>query len=50
MNISAPIEEATISSISASVGQMSFKWTSLPCSSVPSESFIRSMSIVPASA
>ena len=50
MNISAPIAVATMSSISASVGQMSFRYTSWPCSSVPNASFIKSMSIVPANA
>jgi hypothetical protein len=50
VNISAPMAEATISSISDSVGQRSASLTSLPCSSVPRESFIRSMSMVPASA
>ena len=50
MNISAPMEEATISSISASVGQTSFRYTGFPDSSVPSGSVVMSMSIDPARA
>ena len=50
VNIPELIEESMVSCTSAGVGQMSFRYTSEPSEPVPSESFSKSKSIVPASA